>query len=189
MEAASREMKICAHVEEKLLDITDEALFDYHLVFMHGRTAFQLTNQQRQQLRQYLERGGMLMADSICASPAFSESFRHELAEICPDRKVEPIPAADPLWSTKFGGFDLATVSRRDVEAAPPAGGPPKMTVRKVPPELEGVKIDGRWGVIFSPYDLSCALEKLDSPECRGYSRDDAARIVMNVLLYACSSK
>ena len=65
------------------------------------------------------------------------------------------------------------------------AGGPLKAIARKVPPELEGIKFDDRWGVIFSRYDLSCALEKHDSLECRGYVRDDAARIGLNVILYS----
>ena len=42
-----------------------------------------------------------------------------------------------------------------------------------------------RWAVIFSPYDLSCALEKQNSLECTGYSRDDAEKIALNVLLYS----
>ena len=54
-----------------------------------------------------------------------------------------------------------------------------------MPPELEGIKIDDGYGVIFSPFDLSCALEKRDSLECRGYKREDAARIGLNVLLYS----
>ena len=93
MESAGRELKIRTHVREDLLDITDPSLFDYHLVFMHGRTAFRLTDTERQRLKQYVERGGMLLADSICASPAFSESFRREMAAIFPDRKLERIPA------------------------------------------------------------------------------------------------
>jgi len=39
--------------------------------------------------------------------------------------------------------------------------------------------------VIFSPYDLSCALENQASIECRGYVREDAAKIGINCLLYA----
>ena len=39
--------------------------------------------------------------------------------------------------------------------------------------------------MIFSPYDLSFALEKQDSLECQGYIREDAARIGQNVLLYS----
>jgi hypothetical protein len=59
------------------------------------------------------------------------------------------------------------------------------VAVRRVPPELEGIRMDDRYGVIFSQFDLSCALEKHDSLECRGYTREDAARIGLNVLLYA----
>jgi hypothetical protein len=57
--------------------------------------------------------------------------------------------------------------------------------LRKVSPELEGIKIGDRYGVIFSRYDVSCALEKHDSLECQGYVREDAARIGMNVVLYS----
>ncbi len=57
--------------------------------------------------------------------------------------------------------------------------------LRKGKPELEGIKFDDRWGVIFSAYDLSCALEKHDSLECQGYVREDAARIGLNVVLYS----
>lgn len=184
MEAADGELRLRTHVREEPLDITDPALFDCHLVFMHGRTAFRLTDGERRQLRQYVERGGMLLADSICASRAFSESFRQEMVAIFPDRKLEWIPAGDPLWSMAYGGFDLQTVSRRDPEAAVP-GEPAKAVVCKVPPDLEGIKLGDRWGVVFSPYDLSCALEKQNTPECRGYTREDAARIGLNVVLYS----
>ena len=184
MDSASRELRIRTHVREEPLDLGDPSLFDYHLLFMHGRTAFRLTDAERQRLKQYLERGGLLLADSICASRAFSESFRREIAAIFPDRKLERIPVSDPLLSTAYGGFDLRTVSRRDLEATG-HGGPSKATVSKVPPDLAGLKFGDHWGVIFSHYDLSCALEKHDSLECRGYVREDAARIGLNVVLYS----
>jgi hypothetical protein len=38
---------------------------------------------------------------------------------------------------------------------------------------------------VFSKFDLSCALEKHDSLDCQGYTRDDAERIGLNVLLYS----
>jgi hypothetical protein len=107
------------------------------------------------------------------------------MATIFPNRKLERIPAGDPLLTTAYGGFDLKTVSRRDPESRPASGGPLEAAVRKVPPDLEGLKFQDRWGVIFSPYDLSCALEKRDSLECRGYTREDAARIGLNVVLYS----
>jgi hypothetical protein len=184
MESAGRELRVRTHVRKDLLDMVDPALFDYHLVFMHGRTAFRLTDAERQRLKQYIERGGTLLADSICASRAFSESFRREMSTIFPNRKLERIPVSDPLLGTTYGGFDLRTVSRRDPEATG-QGSPLEAAVHKVPPDLEGIKLGDHWGVVFSQYDLSCALEKHNSLECRGYTREDAARIGLNVVLYS----
>jgi len=184
MQAASDELKTRVNLHPVLLAIRDAALFDYPMVFMDGRNAFRLTDEERARLRTYLERGGLLLADAICSSAAFAASFRREIAEILPKAALERIPANDPLWTKKYGGFDLSTVTRRDPQ---PGGGsePLRAVLRKVPPELEGAKLDGHYVVVFSPYDISCALEKHDSLECRGYTREDAARIGLNVLLYA----
>jgi len=184
LETAHRELKIRVGTDQRELNITDEALFDYHMVFMHGRNGFHLTDAERKQLRTYVERGGMLFANAICGSRSFAESFRREMKAIFPDRPMKPIPKDHPLFSDRYGGFDLSTVTRRD----PQAGGrnePLKDILRKVSPELEGIEIDNHYGVIFSRHDLSCALEKHNSLECRGYVREDAARIGMNVLLYS----
>ena len=104
MEAAARELKIRVDLHPSLLSITDPALFDYHLVFMHGRNSFHLTDRERAQLKTYVERGGMILADSICANKAFTESFRREMAAIFPDHPLERIPADDPLLTTAYGG-------------------------------------------------------------------------------------
>ena len=56
--------------------------------------------------------------------------------------------------------------------------------VHQVEPELEGLKIGERYAVIFSKYDLSCALERHESLACQGYTREDAARIAINAVLY-----
>ena len=123
MEAAARELKIRVDLHPSLLSITDDALFDYHLVFMHGRNSFQLTDRERAQLKTYVQRGGMILADSICANKAFTESFRREMAAIFPDHPLNPIPADNALLGRTYGGFDLSKVSRRDPQpgrAAPP---------------------------------------------------------------------
>ncbi len=93
-----------------------------------------------------------------------------------------PIPGKDPIFTPEYGGYNLATVSLR----VPSGGdnGQLAATVRKIEPELEGIRLGGRWAVVFSKFDLSCALEKHDSLECQGYTRDDAERIGLNVLLY-----
>jgi hypothetical protein len=184
LESAGRELKIRAAASPEPVALSDDALFNYHLVFMHGRNRFRFTDAERKRLKTYLERGGMLFADSICASKAFTESFRSEMAAVFPNRKLERIPLTDPIFSAKYGGADIKTVTRRDPQTRT-EDSPLKANEKKVPPELEGIKIDDRWAVVFSPYDISCALEKHDSLECRGYLRADAAKIGLNVLLYS----
>ncbi len=184
MQAAAEELNVRTTTEQQQVSITDEQVFNYHLVFMHGRNSFRLTEAEQTQLRTYVERGGVVFANSICASRAFTESFRREMQQIFPDRPLEAIPADDPLLTPRYGGFDLKTVTRRDPQRTDP-NEPIKDLLRQVPPELEGIKIDGRWVVIFSRFDLSCALERHNALECQGYTREDAGRIGLNVLLYS----
>ena len=54
-----------------------------------------------------------------------------------------------------------------------------------VPPLLEGIKIDGRYAVIYSRYDISCALENQASLACDGYEEDDAMKLAVNIVMYA----
>ena len=106
------------------------------------------------------------------------------MSQMFPEQRLERIPPTDPLFSTRFGGDDLAVVGRREPQRAT-ADGPLRSQVREGEPYLEGLKLDDRYAVIFSPFDISCALENHESLECEGYTRKDAARIGLNVLLYS----
>jgi hypothetical protein len=207
LEAAARELQIRVSTEQRLIELTDPALFKYHMVFMHGRRSFSFTTEQREKLRAYIKRGGTLMADAICANREFAESFHREMQTIfagdrdaagaagarplagsLANRSADEngglmrIPPTDPLFSTTFGGYDLSMVSIR----VPSAGEAGQLagSIRKIEPEFEGIRLGDRWAVVFSKFDLSCALEKHDSLECEGYTRDDAERLGLNVLLY-----
>jgi hypothetical protein len=180
---AGEKLGLRVHEEPRELSMADPQIFRYHVVFMHGRHAFRLTPAERKQLRSYLERGGMLVADSICSSRAFTDSFVAEMAEIFPEQKLERIPIDHPMFSTQFGGDDLSRVERRVPQRT--GEGPLKSLVRQGEPYLEGIRLGDRYAVVFSPYDLSCALENHESLECEGYTRKDAARIGLNLLLYS----
>ena len=162
----------------------DPALPRWHFAFMHGRRDFKLSPQERRALRDYLMNGGTLLADSICASSEFTTAFRRELGKAIPGARIERIPASDPLLTEAYGGYDIRVVELRDPQ--PVADNQPLAArVRRTSPVVEGIRIDDRWAVVFSPYDLSCALEQHEAIECRGYRREDAARIGLNVLLYS----
>jgi len=56
---------------------------------------------------------------------------------------------------------------------------------REVAPELEGIKFKNRWVVIYSRYDVGCALEKHQSTDCLGHDYDSALKIGAAAVLYA----
>ena len=183
LRAAARETGIRVDDTPAQIDPADDQLFEYHLVFMHGRQGFAFDQPRRERIAKFLDRGGMLLADSVCAAGDFTQAFRTEIAAILPGHTLEEIPADDPLFTAaEYGGYDIRQVTLRE-----PAGGDGPMGVRKrqISPKLEGVRMGDRWAVIFSPYDLSCALEKQNSMECTGYGREDAEKIALNVLLYS----
>ena len=170
--------------DKRLIEPTDPQLYRYPLIFMHGRRGFSFTAAQRKALKDYLDRGGFLLADAICASKPFADALRDELKAIYPEGAFSRIPPTHPLFTEEFHGFKIGEVTLRDPslrdESDPLVAKPVKTA-----PLLEGFEIDGRIAVVLSPYDISCALEKGTSLECKGYIPEDAARIGANVILYA----
>ena len=77
---AREEVGLPASSDRKLIPIGDEALYEHPIVFMHGRRSFRLSEGERKHLRQYIERGGFLFADAICANQQFADAFRREIA-------------------------------------------------------------------------------------------------------------
>ncbi len=161
----------------------DENLRSYPLAYMHGRTAFQLSPQEIEKLREYLNGGAVLFADACCGSPQFDQSFRNLVRQLFPDQKFERIPITHELFSRGIG-FDIHKVKRRIPESGN-LNDPLDPTLREGEPFLEGIAIKGRYCVIYSKYDLSCALERQSSVACAGYDHHDAVEIAVNVIRYA----
>jgi hypothetical protein len=152
----------------------DPNLVYYPMVYLHGRASFSFGEQDLAAIRRHLDPGrGLLFSDAACGSPAFDAAFRKFAAELYPDHPLEPIPPDDELY-TKQSGFDLS-----DVQFSRSAGGG---TGR---PQLEGIRLNGRWAVIYSKFDIGCALERASSLECKGYTHESALRIASNVVIYA----
>lgn len=179
----SQKSGVRVSTDRREVSLNDPKLYNYPVLFMHGRNQFQLSEDERQQLRSFLERGGTLIANSVCASEAFAASFAGEMQAVLPEHALEPIPSSDEMFTSAFGGFDLPQVTLR--RPARRGDGPATVDRITTPPRLDGIKVDDRYAVIFSRYDLSCALEKHDSMECEGYTREDAAKLGLNLIVYA----
>jgi hypothetical protein len=166
------------------ITLSDATLPDYPILFTHGRGTFQLAEGEHQKLRTYLERGGFLFANAICSAEPFAASFQTEMKKVFPQAEWQRIPLSDPIFSDKYGGFRIDSLDVRMPERAP---GQTRIVTRQVQPELYGIRSadDSRWLVVFSPNDVSCALEKTSSLECKGYSQRSALLLAANVILYA----
>lgn len=164
---------------------SDETLFDYSLLVMHGRERFSMSADERQRLRKYLMRGRLLLADACCGSPQFDRSFRAFAEKLFPGKRLERIPVDDELFS-ELVGHNLDRVRRR-VTVPPGAGADGNIVAGE--PRLEGIRINGRWTVIYSKYDLSCALQRQSSVACTGYVSEDAVKIAVNVVLYSSQKR
>ena len=167
--------------DKKMIEPTREQLADHPFIFMHGREGFGFSEEQRDALRRYLELGGCVFADSICSSEEFTRAFRREFNQLFPDKELTEIPSTHEIFTRKYGhSLDKGvTLNIPDPKADQGA-----KKVEGVIPVLEGIEVDGRLAVIFSPNDLSCALENATATQCKGYIRDDAVRIGTNVILY-----
>jgi len=154
-------------------------LADHPFVFVHGRTSFSFTEEQRQAIRDSLEHGGFVFADSICASSEFTKSFREEMNRIL-EKPLRPIPAEHPIWTDRFG-YKLDRVSFQVKDPKAPGGMGP---LQSGPPQLEMGEYNGKVAVVFSPLDLSCALENTQKSQCTGYTNEFARKIGVNVILF-----
>ncbi len=168
----------------RVIDPQRDELSKFAMLFLHGRQRYEWSGEQRVAIKQYLENGGFLFADSICASSAFADAFRGQIGEMFPGSRLEPLPADHPLLTEQYFGYDIRRVTLRLPDENPQ--GVAGFVEQPTAPVLEALTLaNGRIAVVFSPYDLSCALENAAGSQCKGYSRDDASRIGVNVVLFA----
>ena len=181
LQSLNQTVGVRASTKPERLAISDE-IGKFPIVYMHGRYRFNLSKTERDRLRRHLEQGGVLFADACCGSSQFDRAFRDLIAQMFPEQKFARIPADHEIFSAEVG-HDIRRVRRRVSQA----GGRTSIENRaeQGEPFLEGIQIEDRYAVIYSKYDLSCALEKQSTAACDGYIEEDAYRIAINIVLYA----
>lgn len=145
------------------------------VVFMSGDQMPSFSSSERQKIREYLESGGLLVFDEPLASvgTAFRQGVERELAQILPGRSLEAIPGDDVIFRTFYL---LSEVSGR----------------RLTSPQIEGIKLDKRWVVLFSTNDLLGAILRsslgdytLSVAPYGVMQRTLSQRLLMNFLFYS----
>jgi hypothetical protein len=145
-----------------------DVLFEHPFAIMSGEKSFTLTAAQRENLKNYLTRGGFLVASPGCSDGAWASSFTREIAAIFTDVKLEPIPMDHPIFRT-VNKIDVLTTKRTGTN-----------------PVLLGLQIDGKIVLVYSPDGLN------DTPNagkgcccCGGNEIRNAKDVNVNLLAYA----
>lgn len=159
--------------EEQTVALDSARLFELPVIYLTGQMPFELTPTERQNLRNYLIRGGVLIADACCGRPSFDESFRHELQRVLPNARLERLPEQHRIF--QFPHHISKVVPRPALARRLNAHG-------KIKPLLYGVTIDGRLAVIYSPYDLSGGWALAQGPYNQGIESTDALGLGVNIL-------
>lgn len=149
------------------LDSAD--LFNYPFAVMTGEGQFSLSEAQRENLRDYLELGGFVVASAGCSSQPWNDSFRREIEAIFPQHSMVKLEADHPVFHTVY-----------DIASSKYKSGDTKL------PELHGLEIDGRVVLIWSPDGLNDTANAGPSCCCCGGNEVKSAKMVnVNLLAYA----
>jgi len=141
-------------------------LFDMPFCIFSGEGSFTLTEEERENLRAYLNSGGFLLASPSCSNKEWHRSFLNELELCLPEHSLESIPMTHPIFSMVHQIDRLQDKKGRSVV-------------------LQGITINGRLAVVHSPDGLNDVKNAKGCCCCGGNEIRDPAKINVNIFVYA----
>lgn len=164
--AAERDSAVSTSRRFHAVKLRSEELFEFPFVIMTGEGEFRLTEGERTNLRAYVERGGFLLASAGCSSSEWDRSFRTEMAVVFPNRPLAALDMDHPLFHTVH-----------NIESLEAKHGAPR--------PLEGLHVDGRLGVAYSPDGLNDTAHTQGCCCCGGNEITNCVQVNVNILGYA----
>ncbi len=155
---------------EAVVTLDSEDLYRYPLIYITGHGRIALSDTELAELRRYLDAGGLLWADD---NYGLNTSFREMVAQLYPDLKLEPLSSAHPIYHAFYDLPGLPKIHEHDGD----------------PAQGFGVSKDGRLVIFYSwSSDIGDGLEDPDVHGDPPQVREQAARMAVNVLMYALTS-
>lgn len=165
-----RELNEVSHIDADKqftpVKLATEDLFNYPFAIMTGEGTFSLFEEERTNLKSYLERGGFLLASAGCSSPEWDRSFRREFKLLFPDKDLTKIQMDHPLFqmvhevkriNLKNGGTTL----------------------------LEGLELGGKIVLVYSSEGLNDVASVQGCCCCGGNEIRNSKEINANIIAYA----
>lgn len=163
----NRDTHVTANPRLVSVHLESAELFQFPFAVMTGEGAFTLTEAQRVSMRNYLENGGFIIASAGCSSKPWQQSFRQAIAEVFPELELTRIDRSHPVFHTVY---EIRQLDCKGLHKA----------------HLEGLEIDGKIVLIFSPDGLNDTSKVGGKCCCCGGNEIKNARQVnVNLLAYA----
>lgn len=154
--------------EEKMLQLSDDGLFETPFLFMNGHYDFELSDTEIENLRTYFLHGGFVFASGCCDNPEFPAAWRRELSRIFAGEKVREIPYEHLIYRSFYKLERIHSMNGdRDIH-------------------LEGLFVDGDLVAVLGEDGLCCGFA-MDGTCNRGggVAPEDAKKIALNVAVYS----
>lgn len=168
---------IKVYPEEVVITADSDELLAFPFLFMTGHKLVRFSENERQRLQAFLERGGFLFSDDCNHDVAglYATSFEQEMQRLFPGPKtLEKLPRTHALYHCFFQFPD----------------GPPQTAHELngwgddlVHDYLRAIEIRRRVGVLYSNKDYGCEWD-YDWRNKR-FQRDDNTRFSVNLVVYA----
>jgi len=150
----------------KPVKLAEKETFNFPFAVVTGEGAFTLTDDERKNLKAYLEKGGFLLASAGCSSKEWGDSFSHEIETLFPNQKLAEVPMDHPIFRTVF------PVTQLDMSH----GGVAK---------LYGLTLNGKLVLVYSPDGLNDTGTMHGCCCCGGNEIKNSQKINANILAYA----
>lgn len=153
---ANRELNTNIKRDQAIVEAGSPEIFDYPFIHMTGHGNVVFSNEEAENLRNYLLAGGFLHVDDNYGLDPF---FRREVKKLFPNEELIEIPFTHPIYHQKFNfNNGLPKVHEHD----------------KNPPQGFGIVVDGRL-LLFYSYESDLG-DGWESPEVHNDSESTRRR-------------
>jgi len=165
LSAVAGETSICTARKFKPVKLAEKEVFRFPFAVMTGEGAFSLTDDERKNLKGYLEKGGFLLASAGCSSREWSDSFKREIDAVFPERKLSEVSMEHPIFRTVY---DVRRLDTKGADA-----------------KLYGLSMGGKIVLMYSPDGLNDTSTMHGCCCCGGNEIKNAQKVNANILAYA----
>lgn len=170
LDEVGRESKIRVTRQLQPVSLAEpDKLRGYPMVVMSGSWRFTLPEEEQKNLKNFLTRGGFLLASAHCENEGWLASFKDAMAKTFPDAKWVRLKIKHPIYQSLFKIEELRAKQVTDHDLS-----------------LQAMMIGDRIACVLSPMGLNDTDSLPSNCCCCGANEmRDAKKINANILVYA----